>query len=111
MGLLCLQLGLTLRQYYELSSAEIAYWRAYYRFSPFGEDRADLRTARMMHMYAEAHRDLKKSSKTSVKDFLPKFEQQQRHGPRAVQERRHTFSPEAFLEKLKSVFAPLRSKE
>ena len=109
MGRLCLELGLTLSQYRELSAAEIAFWRAYYRVSPFGPERDDLRAARAMHLTASIHTDPKKGKRHEVMDFMPKFEQReyQSRDPRA---RRKVFDPDAFKEKVAKVFASWRKK-
>jgi hypothetical protein len=56
-----------------IDSAEFAEWMAYERLEPFGEHRADLRSAIVACTMANAWRG--KGSKTfTVKDFMPNFE-------------------------------------
>lgn len=47
---------------------------AYDRIDPFGEWRADLRTATLAALYVNAHR-AKGSSPVAIDDFMPKFYQ------------------------------------
>jgi len=56
----------------EISSAEFAEWQAYASIEPFGEERADLRSAIVACVIANSNRS--KSQKAfKVKDFMPKF--------------------------------------
>lgn len=47
-------------------------WRIKYNSDPWGELRADLRFARLMALYANAHRS-EGASAFDVDDFMPKF--------------------------------------
>ncbi len=55
----------------EISSREFAEWLAYYRLEPFGEERADLRNARLMALLAQINGD--GSREFSPADFMPDF--------------------------------------
>jgi hypothetical protein len=62
-----------------MSSREFSEWQAYFRLEPFGEDRADIRAALVASVVANVNRNPKKRPKAfAVKDFLLKFDQEQR---------------------------------
>lgn len=62
----------------EISSEELTEWMAYAELEPFGEERADLRSATVAAVIANANRDRKKRSRPyRVTDFMPKFGQQE----------------------------------
>lgn len=55
----------------QLSEQELTEWVAYYRIEPFGEQRADIRTASLCATIANCNRDPKKKpSPYTLKDFL-----------------------------------------
>lgn len=55
-----------------LTSRQIAELAAYYRIEPFGEERADFRTAQLLTITANLHRDPAKQPKPfTVADFMP----------------------------------------
>ncbi len=56
----------------EITSREFAEWLAYYRLEPFGEERADLRSARLMALLAQINGDGR--MEYSAADFMPDFE-------------------------------------
>ena len=55
----------------EISSREFAEWMAYYRLEPYGEERADLRNARLLAMLATVNGDGSKDY--SAADFMMDF--------------------------------------
>lgn len=56
-----------------IDSQEFASWMAYDRIEPFGEYRADLRSAIIAYTLAESNRS-KKAKPFTVDDFMPKFD-------------------------------------
>lgn len=57
-----------------LSARQLAGWQAYYSLEPFGDERADLRSARICQVLAEINRDKKRRSKPfTIQDFMPDF--------------------------------------
>ena len=56
-----------------MSSREFAEWGAFYGMEPFGDIRADIRSAMICKMIADAFRG-KDSQPTQVSDFMPRFE-------------------------------------
>lgn len=56
----------------DVDSREFAYWKAWYRIEPFGEERADYRSAIIACTIANAHRQ-KGRSAFKIDDFMPKF--------------------------------------
>jgi hypothetical protein len=59
-----------------MSSREFAEWIEFYGLEPFGEERADVRSAIVASTIANANRDAKKRKKPwTVEDFMPKFGQ------------------------------------
>lgn len=61
-----------------MGHGEFVEWQAYYQIEPFGHARADLQSATIATLIANAHRDTKKRPKSySLKDFLPDYWQQQ----------------------------------
>jgi hypothetical protein len=62
----------------EISSEELTEWMAYAELEPFGEERADLRSATVAAVIANANRDRKKRPQPyKVSDFMPKFDRQE----------------------------------
>ena len=60
-----------------ISSRELTEWMAYFELDPFGQERADLRSAIVASTVANTVRDPKKKQKPWLpRDFMPKFEQQ-----------------------------------
>jgi hypothetical protein len=67
-----------------MSSREFAEWMAYYELEPFGEERADLRSAIVASTVANAHRDPKRRRKPfRPLDFMPRFDETKR--PKGVE--------------------------
>ncbi len=60
-----------------ISSRELTEWQAYFTVEPFGEDRADLRSAIVACVMASAWCG-KKGRKFTVKDFMPDFAPKQK---------------------------------
>lgn len=56
----------------EISSYEYTEWLAYYQIEPFGEERADLRSAILCTLVASVFAS--KGYKPKVSDFMPDFE-------------------------------------
>jgi Protein of unknown function (DUF4035) len=56
----------------EITSAEIVEWEALYRIDPWGEARADLRSAIIAWTFASAHS--KKGHKPKIESFMPNYE-------------------------------------
>lgn len=54
-----------------VSSAQITEWKAFYRVSPFGEERADIRAAQICHLLTAGLGVQKKGGKFSLFDFMP----------------------------------------
>ena len=54
----------------EMSALEETYWQAYYQDDPFGDHRADLRSAQITHMLHLVNSS-KKSERKKLTDFLP----------------------------------------
>ncbi len=60
---------------------------AYYELEPFGEQRDDLRTAQLMTLQANIHRDTKKQPRPfQAADFMPDFEAASDYKPRTPTE-------------------------
>jgi len=59
----------------EISSVEFAEWQAYSALEPFGEERADLRSAIVACVIANSNRGSSQKA-YKVKDFMPKFGRQ-----------------------------------
>lgn len=55
-----------------MSSREFAEWMAFHDMEPFGEERADLRSAIVASTVANAHRG-KRQRRSKPEDFMPKF--------------------------------------
>ena len=54
-----------------LTEQELTEWIAYYNMEPFGEYRADLRSAQICQILANAHRDSsKKPTPFTIRDFM-----------------------------------------
>ena len=59
----------------EVSSRAFAEWMAFYQIEPFGEERADLRSAIIASVIANANRDPKVQRQPfTVEDFMPQFD-------------------------------------
>lgn len=66
----------------EIDSAEFAQWEAFDRVEPFGEDRADLRSAIVACVIANANRDTEKQPQPfKVSDFMPSFDRPKKETP------------------------------
>ena len=57
----------------EISSKELSEWQAFYSIEPFGEERADMRSALVATVMANAWKD-KKQRAYKMKDFMLNFE-------------------------------------
>jgi hypothetical protein len=58
-----------------LPSRLLTEWMAYYGLEPFGEERADLRSAIVASLVANANRDpAKRREPFTPQDFMPKFD-------------------------------------
>ena len=70
---LSLQLGIPYsRLAEEISSAELSLYMAYDRIQPFGDYRADIRNAQILHQQAEMHRNREKDPEPyTLNDFIP----------------------------------------
>jgi hypothetical protein len=60
-----------------MSSAEFAEWIAFHNIDPWSEHRADIRSATIATVIANANRG-KRSKPFKVDDFMPKFEPRKR---------------------------------
>ncbi len=68
---------MTVREAQErIDAREYALWRAYYETEPFGEERADLRSAIIAVTVANAFRTRGRASK--IGDFMPDFDRRTR---------------------------------
>jgi hypothetical protein len=56
----------------QMSALEEAYWMAYEKEDPFGDYRADVRNAQVLHMLYSINAG-KKSEKKKITDFMPFF--------------------------------------
>lgn len=54
-----------------MSSTQFAEWVEYHNLEPFGAQRADMRLAPLVSMYANVNRDPEKTSEFSPYDFIP----------------------------------------
>jgi len=62
-----------------ISSRELAEWAIFYQSEPFGEARADVRSAIIASVVANSNRDPKKRKKAfTIEDFIPKFGEQEK---------------------------------
>jgi hypothetical protein len=57
-----------------ISAKELRDWEIFAAVEPFGEERADIRSATICCILANINRDPKKTSAFEIKDFLPKFD-------------------------------------
>lgn len=70
---LALALGMSIRQVQQnVDSAEFSEWIAYCNIEPFGEERADLRSAIVASTIANCNRKANKQA-FKVSDFMPMF--------------------------------------
>jgi len=68
---LALALGCTVEELGErMSSSEFTEWAVFYAHDPWGEQRADWRTARLCELFYNAHRG-RDAPALHVKDFMP----------------------------------------
>ena len=71
----------------EMTIREFAHWQVFYREDPFGDDRADIRSAQVSAILANANRDPKKRDKPfEVIDFMPYAKRRQEAEARQKQE-------------------------
>lgn len=56
-----------------MSSREFAEWQAYYQLEPFGDSRADIRSAMICKVLADINTP-KGRTRMKLDDFVPKFE-------------------------------------
>lgn len=82
-----------------MSSRELSEWMAYYEIEPFGEWRADVRSAIVAMTVAAANRG-KRQGAPKLEDFMPKFDQVATKG-----------DPESLLEKVRLLNAALGGTE
>lgn len=62
--------------------SELGEWAAFFRINPWGQDRADLRSAIVASLIANAHRDTKKRRQPfSADDFMPYAERPEPQAP------------------------------
>ncbi len=57
-----------------MSSREFTEWMAFFQLQPYGEWRADFRTASLMALIANVNRDPNKSKEFTPQEFMPTFE-------------------------------------
>lgn len=62
----------------EMSSRHVAEWMAYYRLEPWGEERADRRSAIIATTIANIHRG-KNRAPYKIEQFMPKFDRPRQH--------------------------------
>lgn len=58
-----------------MSALEFAEWQAYYRLEPFGEERADLRSAIVAKTIADVNTP-RGSPRAELADFMPVFDRE-----------------------------------
>lgn len=75
----------------EIDSQEFASWQAYDRIDPFGQDRADLGTATVAAVVANANRG-KGVKAFQPSDFMPSFEPKPRQSAVEIQSRMFQFA-------------------
>jgi hypothetical protein len=74
-------MGMSVRELLvRMDSRELAEWQAYEKIEPFGEWRADLRSAIVASVVANAFRG-KDSRPVSPEDFMPEFDKRQEPQP------------------------------
>lgn len=57
-----------------MSSREFTEWMSFFQLQPYGEWRADFRTASLMALIANVNRDPNKDKEFTPQDFMPNFE-------------------------------------
>lgn len=67
----------------QMTPTQFFEWAAYFEMDPFGESRADLRSATIASLIANVNRDPKKRKPYEVTDFMPKFGQDRDGGAHA----------------------------
>jgi len=84
----------------EVDSEEFSWWIAYNRIEPFGEKRADIRSAIVASVIANVNRDKKKKpSPFKTTDFMPEIE-----GKKYTE---YIMTPEETAEAAQAVFGQL----
>ncbi len=68
----------------EVSQPEFQSWLAYYSLEPFGEERADYRSAIIACTFANVMRT-KTSHSSKVEDFMPKFGQKTEQNAKSME--------------------------
>ncbi len=61
-----------------MSSREFGEWVEFAKIEPFGDWRADLRSATICQILANVNRNPKKTKPYRVEDFMPRFERPER---------------------------------
>ncbi len=75
MVFLSIEMGIPFHEVRQWSSAELTLYMCYYRISPFGEERADIRNAMRMAQTANLHRDPSRNpAPFEINDFMPFLE-------------------------------------
>ena len=78
MVFLSVTLGIPFHDVRQWSAAEILLYQVYYRVAPFGEERADIRSAMSMCQTANMHRDSSKHPQPyELNDFMPFAEREE----------------------------------
>jgi len=76
MVFLSVEMGIPFHEVRQWSSAELTLYMCYYRISPWGEERADIRNAMQMAQTANLHRDTARHPNPfEIVDFMPFREQ------------------------------------
>jgi len=76
-------------------------WEAYYRIDPWGEERADIRSAIIAYTFALAHS--KRGRKPKLVDFMPNYER--------VENRRSGMPDKQFAANLLKIFKHYGGKD
>lgn len=89
-----------------MGSREFSEWMAFFQLQPYGEWRADFRTASLMALIANVNRDPNKSKEYAPQDFMPDFEKalEERHAQEEIPEH------ERIWNKVKTAFGGLVKK-
>lgn len=69
-----------------MTAKQFREWEAYYELEPFGEERADIRSAQICQMLANVNRG-KNQQPYKLGDFLLKFDDDRQQRPQTVQEK------------------------
>lgn len=81
----------------DLSYRQLAEWMAFYRLHPWGDDRADVRSAIVASTVANVCQQGKRRRRYKVKDFMPVIEGRRK-------------SPEEQWNTISSFFADMKAK-